>query len=514
MRWSRLLALGFITAMTGCRVLTHTPPANVSPISPDTNLSAALAHYSQGIVAADSTPVDHHKAIKHFERALSIDPDRWRVIKRLAKEYTALKRVDDTQGVLEQACRSDASNFEARIWLTRIYQEKKLHEATIESAKLAIALKPDNTEAYLRLIRTLIEAENYPEIFPAIDAASTNTPHTDLIQSFVLSLGKALNVDKQYAYAIECFQRVLQQTPENIEGLTGLLHSHTALNDLDEQIAALKRLVDLKPSDVGQLFLLGEVYESAERYADAESIYESLIEKSPTFSEAYSRSARLQISNSRRKEGIATLNAGISAFPDSPSLFAMRAMVWTLSNDYDKAIKDYETAERLIKSGPNKVTVNGSFYYSFGTVCDRAGQPERAQKLMEQCIAVDDNAHSARNYLAYMWAEQSVNLTKARTYIELALEADPKSGAYVDTYGWVLYQQKEYTAALTQLLHAYDLIQDDPVISEHIGDCYHKLGEPNNAKKWWKRSLKLSPENATLRDRLNNKSGPKSKATH
>lgn len=45
---------------------------------------------------------------------------------------------------------------------------------------------------------------------------------------------------------------------------------------------------------------------------------------------------------------------------------------------------------------------------------------------------------------------------------------------------------------------------DDPIIHEHLGDIYNALGEIKKAKNEWKEALKLDPDNAKLKEKLQN----------
>lgn len=55
-----------------------------------------------------------------------------------------------------------------------------------------------------------------------------------------------------------------------------------------------------------------------------------------------------------------------------------------------------------------------------------------------------------------------------------------------------LLQKGDYTAALNYLNKASSLLQD-PAIYEHLGDVYFKMGDKVIAKKFWKLSIGLNP---------------------
>jgi tetratricopeptide (TPR) repeat protein len=78
----------------------------------------------------------------------------------------------------------------------------------------------------------------------------------------------------------------------------------------------------------------------------------------------------------------------------------------------------------------------------------------------------------------------------------------PENGAYIDSYGWVLFKMGESKKALEQLLRAHQYIDNDPVILEHIGDVYEALDDTENALQYWDKALELDSSNQALREKL------------
>jgi predicted negative regulator of RcsB-dependent stress response len=44
------------------------------------------------------------------------------------------------------------------------------------------------------------------------------------------------------------------------------------------------------------------------------------------------------------------------------------------------------------------------------------------------------------------------------------------------------------------LLQADRYVKDDPVIYDHLGDLYHKLGDRKKAREYWNRSIQTGAE--------------------
>jgi Flp pilus assembly protein TadD len=113
---------------------------------------------------------------------------------------------------------------------------------------------------------------------------------------------------------------------------------------------------------------------------------------------------------------------------------------------------------------------------------------------MKLAIEINPQNAQALNYLGYSWAEKGSQLDEAETLILRALKVEPNEGAYLDSLGWVYYQKGDYQRASEQLERASELINDDPVVTEHLGDVYDKLGKTEAALARYRDVLKNSKE--------------------
>jgi Flp pilus assembly protein TadD len=58
----------------------------------------------------------------------------------------------------------------------------------------------------------------------------------------------------------------------------------------------------------------------------------------------------------------------------------------------------------------------------------------------------------------------------------------------------VYYQKGEYRKAVDELERAVNLTGNDPTITEHLGDAYHKVGKGRDARHEYEDALKKSQE--------------------
>ena len=110
------------------------------------------------------------------------------------------------------------------------------------------------------------------------------------------------------------------------------------------------------------------------------------------------------------------------------------------------------------------------------------------------------------NNCAYYLACEGKDLDKALSMIETAIAAEPENDTALDTYAWVLFKRKDYAKAREIIDRTLSLMNEPgEEVLEHAGDIYFMDGEPDKALEFWKRALKLNPDNALLAKKVRHK---------
>ena len=121
----------------------------------------------------------------------------------------------------------------------------------------------------------------------------------------------------------------------------------------------------------------------------------------------------------------------------------------------------------------------------------------QAEKDFLYALELEPEQPFVLNYLGYSWVDMSRNLDRAKGMLHRAVELRPDDG-FVDSLGWVYFRLGEYDAAVEQLERAVELEPGDPVINDHLGDAYWRVGRQREACYRWRRALTLGPEEDTV----------------
>ena len=144
-----------------------------------------------------------------------------------------------------------------------------------------------------------------------------------------------------------------------------------------------------------------------------------------------------------------------------------------------------------------------SGFSDFLTGGDRKFKKDQNLALEWYRKSADNGYVPAQNKLAYLSAQSASNLDQAERLAKSATMKYPNNGEYADTYGWVLYKMGKYPEAAKELERALTLLHDEPVIFDHLGDTYLKLGDKDKAYKSWKKAFRTADKD--LQKKVNEK---------
>jgi Flp pilus assembly protein TadD len=134
---------------------------------------------------------------------------------------------------------------------------------------------------------------------------------------------------------------------------------------------------------------------------------------------------------------------------------------------------------------------------------ERAGEWELAEPDFRTALQLEPDHPSVLNYLGYSLVDQGLKLDEAMKMVEKAVELRPNDGYIVDSLGWAHYKLGNYEEAVTHLERAISLscgdhqCSSDPVINDHLGDAYWRVGREIEARFQWSHARDSDPGRRT-----------------
>jgi len=413
-------------------------------------------------------------AEKYALQALAAAPDEPGPYESLLEIYRAGGQSKKVEALFQQALKR--KNAGAKFWL-------KMAEArTQDNAKNAGLPQT----AVIDAIATFLER--------AVSSAGEDAPTLARAADYFVLCGRLERAASLYQSAIGLRPRL----PGNREKLVACL---LQTGDTTGAIKWLGEIVQENPLDVRAYDQLAELHCRAGDFPRALSNLRQALLLAPPDPRRYDSVINLCFHTNEGKAAIEAATDAEKKFPLLIEFTLYRAIALSDDKQHEEAIKAFE--KTLVGAANTKPQLlDGTFYFAYGAAEEQAGHPAKAAELFFKSIAADpQKSAKACNYLGYMWAERNENLAEAEKLIRRALEMEPTNGSYLDSLGWVFFRQGKYPEALAELLRAAEAVPD-PVVYEHIGDAYEKLGGVAEAVLYWQKALNLAPENLALTKKL------------
>ncbi|MBV8456275.1 MAG: tetratricopeptide repeat protein, partial [Acetobacteraceae bacterium] len=206
----------------------------------------------------------------------------------------------------------------------------------------------------------------------------------------------------------------------------------------------------------------------------------------------------------RLPEAMAEADKAVQSAGDEerPALRRFHVLLLSRAGQLDCAVAECQEMLKQAVLAAEVIEVRHLLSNAYSSAKDYA----RAEEQLEQVLKIDPNDATANNDLGYLWADQGKRLKEAEELIRKAIEldrrqrragrgdagADSDNAAYLDSLGWVLYRQNRLAEAKVELEKAARLpAGNDPVIWEHLGDTYARLGQAAEARTAYTRAVQL-----------------------
>ena len=195
-------------------------------------------------------------------------------------------------------------------------------------------------------------------------------------------------------------------------------------------------------------------------------------------------------------------NDALELYPTDAEVYHYAGLGYLKLLDYNKSQELLTTGRDLVIEKPDLLS---QFYSTLGSVFFKTNNWTECENSFEQALIQNpDNATALNNY-AYYLALKKVQLDKALGIVQYAVSLQPNNAIYLDTYGFVLFQKKQFEKALLQFEAAARILSTDQEIWEHLGDTHFMLGNESKALECWNNALALNPTHSKLKEKINQK---------
>ena len=360
----RKFAVAFTLAgLTVLPALGQTPPA-ASSASTEKTTPRAEAYYSFTMghlyeleYEQSSQPDYASKAIESYKRAYALDPKSPIIGERLAEMYWKAQRVRDAVNEANEILKHNPDDLPTHRLLARIYLRSlgDINGSTVQTEMVAKAiaeyaevhrLDPGDQEAAIWLAR-LYRLHNEPEkaeqvLRKLLQDDPGNESAAEQLTQLLLDENKADD-------AIQLLEAMTaHSTSATLFDLLG--DAYTQTHDYAKAEAAYRKAVDMDPSELNHLRGLGQTLIAEEKYSDALTVYQKLVDLMPDDSDNYLRIAEIYRELHQLDKAEENLVKARQYNPGSLEVLYNEAMIYEAQGRYDDAIRVLSDAITGVKA--------------------------------------------------------------------------------------------------------------------------------------------------------------------
>lgn len=143
--------------------------------------------------------------------------------------------------------------------------------------------------------------------------------------------------EQNYKKAIELFEKIVADSPSDIESSKKLGRLYGIVEEYDRAILLFSRLLKQFPNDYDILLLTAQVYSWKNDYTQAETYYKRIISESPDYLDAYIGLARIYYWQEIYSPALNVLNKALDKNPSNPEILSLIVRIYYDSGNYKKA---------------------------------------------------------------------------------------------------------------------------------------------------------------------------------
>ena len=251
----------------------------------------------------------------------------------------------------------------------------------------------------------------------------------------------------------------------------------------------LRLALRLDPNRNDAWVLLGDFLQQAGDRTAARQAFSRVPANAPEFLAARMRLAASFEADEDVQGALKVARETVASVPDDSDAQTLLANLLITAKDYDASVK---VLDKLIAA--NTAKPNWRLNYFRAMAYERAGRWTEAEADLQKALTLAPNQPEVLNYLGYSWADRGEHLPEALQMLIKAYNANPNSGAILDSLGWVYYRMGQYDRAVQQLERAVVLDPADPDVNNHLGDAYWRQNRQLEARFQWQRVLSLQAD--------------------
>ncbi len=435
-----------------------------------------------------------------YQHLSQLYPDKLDVRFELANAFADTGEFKEAINTLDELEKNTGINEMIAINKFRLYSMMDEKEQAFGEIRQIIEKNPSEPR-YLILMGDLYLEDNQPkEAFSYYERAKGIDPDNPALILSMVNYYEKTN-DKQAAQTE--LQKAVANSQMDVEVKLQLLTRYLSIlqqsqQDMKQVNSLFETLFEQHPNNSQLNMIYGNVLLLQEDKEGAAKQFEIYITSNPEDPAGYEQLLRIALPDQDLEKIKEITTEALKHLPQEAQFYFYLGAAYFQQDNHQEALRVFE--EGLASAAMRNPVVESEFHGQIGDLNHFLGNKEKAFESYEKALQLHPQNLPVLNNYSYYLSLEKKDLDKAEQMSGITVKAEPANPTYLDTYGWVLYEQGSYTLAKIYIERAIENSKEDisAEVVEHYGDVLFQTGEKEKALDQWKKAKELGGESPTL----------------
>lgn len=449
--------------------------------------------YKLALLYEENRPL---QAIELYERLLKMVGSDWNLLARISDLHRRLENIAGEINAFERLLKIDPSNKAIIKNLIDLYLIEKRNSEAITMIDQLLELNPEDILSRQRKIELYLSENDWSKVYEEIKVIidSKELDFQTKIELGYFFFEKSFSDTSALPISKFIFNKL---DNDSSYWQVKLILGAIALNQQDDEkaIQYFKYVTENANWHVDAWIRLGALHFDNKKYSEAKKIMLEAVELFPNdyyINFIFGLSlAQLNLNDS----AAIYLKKSVELNPNDVNTINAYAYTLNQLKQQDSAVI-YLT--RALKLKPDDVNVLGTL----ALIYNEKKIYEKSDSLYERALAISPDDAIINNNYAYSLSTRGIQLERALDMVNLSLQKDSLSSAFLDTKGWILYKLGRFLEAKKYIEKAIEVGSESAVIIDHLGDVEYKLGNLERALELWKKAFQIDSTKSEIEQKI------------
>jgi putative PEP-CTERM system TPR-repeat lipoprotein len=288
-------------------------------------------------------------AVKQLQAAVRASPGSAEAQFALGRAYLATNDPDLARKAFNETLRLDPQGAAAQVELSRLELIGGRPDISVQYAEQAVKSAPESLEARLALVRALLARNDLRRAEGQLHRLIKEYSEVAAVQA---QMGFLAARKGNVAEATRSLTRALELDPNDLEALTALIALDFSRKNPAGAVARAEERLARTPNDPGALLLAASTYASAGDLQKSEQALRKTIELDPSNLQGYGMLGRLYLSQQRLDEALKEFDEAARQQPRPVQAHTVAGVILEVQNKPLEARKRYEMALAIDPEAP------------------------------------------------------------------------------------------------------------------------------------------------------------------